>query len=52
LAGQVVDSKVAKMLLEVNGHEIGRREDSISKEIQPSCQPLISSAFFRGSREF
>jgi hypothetical protein len=50
--GQVVDPKVAKMLLEVTGNETGRGEASMSKTIQRACQALISSAFLRGCGEF
>jgi hypothetical protein len=42
--GQVVDTKIAKLLLEVTGRETSWREDSIPKEIQGSGQALIGSA--------
>jgi hypothetical protein len=32
--GQVVDAKIAKLLLEATGHETSWREDAMPKEIQ------------------
>jgi hypothetical protein len=43
--GQVVDTKIAELLLLVTGHETSWREESMPKEIQGSGQALIGSAF-------
>jgi hypothetical protein len=42
---RVVDTKIAKLLLEVTGHETSWRENYMPKEIQGASLALIGSAF-------